>query len=112
MEKRCVPMTKDHPRWEEFLDRLVGPEGCNFREDADGKVVQDCCGVYQPLAIRILKKMGGIDIPASIEYFEENGGFCDCEILFNVAPEYLEGEPNEEEDLLALQASILSGKPN
>jgi hypothetical protein len=31
-------MRKGHPRWKEFLDRLSGPEGCNFREKADGQM--------------------------------------------------------------------------
>jgi hypothetical protein len=31
-----------------------------------------------------MSEMGGVDIPASLEYFEEHGGYCDCEILLNV----------------------------
>jgi hypothetical protein len=76
-------MTREHPRWDEFCDRLEGPEGCNFRQDENGKWIWDCDN-DQSLAIAILEKMGAIDIPDSLEYFEEHGGYCDCEILMNV----------------------------
>jgi hypothetical protein len=80
-------MTTKHPRWNEFTQRLGGPEGCNFHDDpATGQMAWTCeGGSDKTLAAAILAKMGGIDVPASLEYFEENGGFCDCEILFNVA---------------------------
>ena len=28
--------------------------------------------------------MGGIDIEATLAFFESRGGYCDCEILLNV----------------------------
>lgn len=28
--------------------------------------------------------MGGIDIESTMEFFNSHGGYCDCEILFNV----------------------------
>jgi hypothetical protein len=34
-----------------------------------------------------MTEMGNVDIPASIAFFEEHGGYCDCEILLNVDPE-------------------------
>jgi hypothetical protein len=47
-----------------------------------------CDGDRGPNAYRYAKQvmiaMGSIDIPASIEFFQEHGGFCDCEILLNV----------------------------
>jgi hypothetical protein len=36
---------------------------------------------------KIMTEMGDVDIPASIAYFQENGGYRDCEIGFNVDPE-------------------------
>jgi Protein of unknown function (DUF2695) len=78
-------MTKEHPRWEEFLERLEGPEGCNFREAAPGKTVWNCAGGDdKSLATAILTDMGA-SIEESLAYFEAHGGYCDCEILFNVA---------------------------
>lgn len=72
-------MSKGHPRFDEFVSRLEGPEGCNLSEES-------CtCHHNHDFAAEILADMGGIDIPGSIEYFQEHGGWCDCEILFNVA---------------------------
>jgi len=73
-------MTKEHPRWNEFIDRLAGKEGCDFEEDS-WKCSRE---TDKPLASKILKSMGNIDVTGSLKYFEKNGGYCDCEILFNV----------------------------
>lgn len=85
-------MTPDNPRWEEFVRRLEGPEGCDFQCDTgpDGKPDLDtvrwsCGGGYdKSKAEAILRDMGGIDVEGSLAYFEERGGHCDCEILFNI----------------------------
>ena len=77
-------MTPDHPRWEEFCERLEGPEGCNFRRKRDGNTTWRCAGgTDKRHARRILTSMG-MDVEESLDYFEANGGYCDCEILFNV----------------------------
>jgi len=74
-----------HPRWDEFVERLDGPEGCNFRKDDDGEIHWDCTAKKdRGHAIKIMKDMGVKDIEGSLLFFNENGGFCDCEILFNV----------------------------
>lgn len=85
-------MTPDHPRWEEFIQRLEGPEGCDFQGEYDdeGELIPDsvkwqCAGGEdKSKAVAILKTMPEIDIAASLSFFEEQGGFCDCEIVFNV----------------------------
>ena len=79
-------MTTDHPRWTEFVDRLEGPEACNFRE-VDGKTTWDCKPGKEdrPFARAILGDMG-MDVEKSLAYFYVRGGICcDCEILFNVS---------------------------
>lgn len=85
-------MTRKHPRWEEFCERLGGAEGCNFHEDENDKTRWTCKGGKdKTFATAILRAMSNgderehFDIPASLIYFEEHGGHCDCEILFNVA---------------------------
>ena len=73
-------MTTKHPRWDEFCNRLEGSEGCNFTEES-----WTCYGGYDKrFATAILGTMEGVDIEKSLAYFEENGGHCDCEILFNI----------------------------
>jgi len=80
-------MTPDHPLWDKFYDRLAGPEGCNFVEDAtvSGGFRWMCTGgIDRPYARAILATYPDIDVEESLEYFSEHGGYCDCEILFNV----------------------------
>jgi hypothetical protein len=82
-------MTPKHPRWDEFCERLEGPEGCHFRPrlDQPGSTWTCAGGRDKTFAIQILTAMGfsSEDIAWSLQFFEVHGGFCDCEILFNVA---------------------------
>jgi hypothetical protein len=71
-------MRPDHPRWLEFCEMLAGPTGCNFRKEG---MAWNCGGDHR-FARRLLPQFG-VDVEKSIAYFEENGGYCDCEILFN-----------------------------
>lgn len=67
-------MMRNHKEWKKFITRLttaVNKNGCKAGND-------------KSLATNILKKMGNIDIPNTLQYFEDEGGYCDCEILFNV----------------------------
>lgn len=78
-------MTPKHPQWEDFCKRLEGPEGCNFMKNSEGKTIWKCGGGGEDSkAAAILAKMG-FDVQDSLAFFREHGGFCDCEILFNVA---------------------------
>ena len=82
-------LNTEHPKFTEFCERLEGPEGCNFKQTDpkdDSSITWKCKGLMnKSLACKILKTMDGIDIPATLRYFEDHGGHCDCEILFNVA---------------------------
>ena len=83
-------MTPEHPRWEEFMERLEGPEGCDFtlKDPNDIKTATWKCknGRDKSFAEAILKDMGlnAEGIAASALFFEKHGGYCDCEICFNV----------------------------
>lgn len=79
-------MTPEHPRWEEFCNRLGGPEGCNFQEGAEPPhtITWNCAGGSdKTFATKILEAMD-MDVAASLAHFDAHGGHCDCEILFNV----------------------------
>lgn len=80
-------MTPNHPDWERFYGLLQGPEGCDFREDERGKITWRCAGgMDKSIATQILEKnFPGINVEASLAYFETRGGHCDCEIVFNVS---------------------------
>ena len=76
-------LTVDHPRWAEFKDLLEGPEGCHFREE--GGQTRWTCGNTLALAEKLLRTMSGINAEATLAHFGRHGGYCDCEVLFNVA---------------------------
>jgi hypothetical protein len=73
-----VTMTPHHPRWDEFCERLAGPE--------NGANAIDACAHDHTAAIATLFAMGFSedDVTASLDYFTAHGGHCDCEILFNL----------------------------
>ena len=83
LERNTKMMTPSHKRWDEFVQRMEGPEGCNFRMEKD-QLLWKCPG---GAAKAILKSMGfgRKAVLESLTYSEEYGGFCDCEIVFNVA---------------------------
>jgi hypothetical protein len=89
----AVPMTPDHPQWDAFLAQLAGPAACHFRhEPPESTRLEDfkwTCGggTDKSFTLGILTEMG-LDAEAiaeSVDYFDAHGGYCDCEILFNVA---------------------------
>ena len=86
-------MTPKHPQWRVFceeLARAIRRYGC------DG-------GTSQRQAEKILPKYG-INIDESLAYFNEHGGYCDCEILLNVnqCDEVEESQLSDEDKLLLL----------
>lgn len=82
-------MRPGHPRWEDFIVRLHGPEGCNFTGEG-ASMSFTCDGSTLSKSEAILTDMGDIDVDESLDYFRDHGGHCDCEVIFNVlgnAPE-------------------------
>ncbi len=80
-------MRPAHWRWNEFVRRLEGPEGCDFRRE-NGRTVWNCTGlVDRPHSRAVLETMEGIDVEGSLRYFSAHGGHCDCEVVFNVGPD-------------------------
>jgi len=68
-------LTPKSSEWNEFanaLDAALHKWGC------DGKT--------RRLAKAIMTTMPDIDVDGSLAFFEEHGGYCDCEILINVDP--------------------------
>ena len=90
MTKITKIMTPDHHRWSEFYERLgqyvsrLGCSGNGTQLDDAGKITpQDPAQPTHWLSQKLLIEMG-CDVDASLEYFREHGGYCDCEVLFNV----------------------------
>ena len=78
-------MTPKHPKWREFIKRLCGPEGLNFKK-VDGRWEWSCDNTMErPIAHRILTEhYPEVDVEATMQYFDDHGGYCDCEIVHNV----------------------------
>ena len=82
-------MTPSNPRWNEFIEKLLGSEGCNMIETIPGdpkSITWQCDHQGFEFTKAILEKMDGIDISATLQYFRDHGGKCDCLILLNVDP--------------------------
>lgn len=78
-------MNYDHPRYNEFMDRLAAE--CDARETVSpqGAVMGynwDCDGdLSRTEAVAFVM---GLDITKTLEFCKANGGHCDCEVLINV----------------------------
>lgn len=83
--------TPQHPRWDEFY-KLLNDELEAFGCSGDGSQLDmdtpKPAMQTQPthwLSRHLLTAMQ-CDVDASIELFKRHGGYCDCEVLFNVDP--------------------------
>ena len=78
-------LTKE--QMDEFFLRLKGEEGCDFREDDNGKMTWKCKGGNdKTYSLQILKKMSisQSEIDEFLNFCHINEGHCDCEIIFNI----------------------------
>jgi hypothetical protein len=85
-DQPLVILTPEHPLWSDFCDRLAGEEGCDFQGEGLNTTWRCKAGRNQDYSRAILQTMVGIDVDATLRYFSEHGGHCDCEVLFNVDP--------------------------
>lgn len=70
----------DKEQFEKFSGILEGKQGCNFTKSG----TWECHHDYR-FTKKILKKhFKNINVKEFIEFCKNNGGYCDCEILFNV----------------------------
>ena len=69
-----------------FLRRLGGTEGCNFTHET-----WHCDGTFKK-AKAIMTKMNFTEeeIGRVLDISQNNGGFCDCEMLFNTSNTLIE----------------------
>jgi hypothetical protein len=78
-------MTPKDTRWEEFASRLeesLAPEVDQYGH----KIIRWWCGGTHHHCVDVLRGMGldAGDVEASLAYFRDRGGYCDCEVMFNV----------------------------
>ena len=89
-------MTPKSPRWDEFcdgLDKALGLLDCG----GDGTQLDRKTGKVIPLnpdwpthalTKRVLTLMRHVDVEASIDFYEQHGGCCDCEVMLNVVKKF------------------------
>lgn len=73
-----IVTTEKHSDWKNF---------CQLLDMKIGGISRGVCPMdsSKPLARKILMEwFPMVDVKKTFKYFEENGGFCDCEILWNV----------------------------
>lgn len=78
------PFTPHDSRWPTFMERLAGPEGCDFRDGPEGHPTWECGGGLDlSRSERILKKMGiqPRDVQMTIAWFRGHDVQCDCEVV-------------------------------
>jgi len=73
-------MKPGHPRWREFLDRLV--VACDFHR-GNGDITCECRADYS-FSRKVLREMG-LDVQAAVDWFRDADLWCDCNILLYYA---------------------------
>ncbi len=74
--------TKEFTRLCEWLD---GPKGCHFRPDPNnpGEIIWNCDGSLRKTR-QWLRRRDFLSLKGNVKLIRELGGFCDCEVVFNV----------------------------
>lgn len=77
-------MTREHPQWGLFANILIA--ALDF-EELSG--IFRCDGTFRRsvatlLFMTELDLVKDIDIDGTLQYFKENNGYCDCEVIFNI----------------------------
>jgi hypothetical protein len=83
-------------RWKEFINVLsvvTNERNCDHHEGT----IHDAILVRSD-ARAIMQAMGGVDIDATLKYFDERGGFCDVEILWNCTLDGIDSERDDDDD--------------
>jgi hypothetical protein len=76
-------MTPQHPLWEEFSSRLESAVGACDQSKKKPRTRNVLHALNQRIQAR--KAPGPpIDVEASLAWFEEEGGHCDCDVLLFV----------------------------
>lgn len=82
-----VKVPFDGSTWREFLRRMEGRDGVNVQGDPnDLDSISWTCNHTHAAVRRVMTSMGFTEsqVEEAVFCFEEEGGFCDCEVLINV----------------------------
>ena len=77
-------LTPKHSRWNLFV-ALLGKTLTDGLLEGTWRCGNDGSGGSRHrYAEAVMAELGGIDIPSTLAFFRQHGGYCDCETLFNV----------------------------
>jgi hypothetical protein len=76
-------LTPDNVRWTGFCNLLIAALAGTGDDISDTDLMRGCDNTLKQ-SEQILRAMGGVDVDLTLDYFEDRGGYCDCEVLFNV----------------------------
>jgi hypothetical protein len=77
-------LTVESRRWRDFTERLFDKLGGKLPGRCDGDDVATGGTNTFRYSKAAMAEMGDVDVEGSLAYFEQHGGYCDCEILLNV----------------------------
>lgn len=77
-----IRMDKKNPKWDAFIDLLN--DKVDFRKRDDGETTWTCDGTLVETENILAEHFPEVDLPSSIRYLQEHGGYCDCEVIMNV----------------------------
>lgn len=67
-------LTPEHKMWKKFVNAMMKRKG-------------ECDNTTRGTRA-ILQNMQGIDVEGTLRFFENLGGYCDCEVLLNAVLKY------------------------
>lgn len=83
-------MTPEHPEWDDFMDmlvdQLVEDSGMALEDRITLEHVTKGCDHTFEKSRAAMMLIEDANIRESIEYFKDQGGYCDCEVVLNVHP--------------------------
>ena len=75
-------LTKRKQDWGKFVELLEAK--VNFRKDYKGVTEWNCKNDFTFTEKILKEKFPKYNLLETLDYFEKNGGYCDCEILLNI----------------------------
>ena len=73
MSEKMILDDPSHPYWRAVYVRLN-----------DKLVARGQCDHSLDLTTQILKSLPNVDVGGTLEFYRVHGGYCDCEVYFNV----------------------------
>lgn len=81
-------LSPQNPLWTSFATKLLGPDGICFSMNK-GKVTWICDHTMKKTAAILNDYIkDGIDVLATLDFFREYDGTCDCKVLFDVTTNF------------------------